>query len=113
MAKELLYTEKDKKLFLIVGYDNPMGADDLIKTLENGKKKLLSTLGKKVKKTKVYTDMITQSRRYKSMRVFFMDVEPKDVPKEAYFIEIKKEYDGKKIGLDSPYQWDMNKWLND
>lgn len=104
MAKELLYTEKDKKLFLIVGYDNPMGVDDLIKTLENGKKKFLACLPKGTK-VDIKTEMIEKSSRYQHMRVFFAEVESDLVPRDAFFIENKKDKQ------NPEGYWDMWKWL--
>lgn len=97
--KDLFYSTKEKKLFYIAGYtDNSYNVKEIVSVLENQRKYFLKQVGLPEKSTIVNTDYITNSRRYKSMRYFWInDVEPSQAPKEAFV-------------LNDDY-WTMQKWI--
>ncbi len=94
---DLFYSPTDKRLFWVAGYtDNSYNVREIITVLESNMNFFLKEV-KFAKNTKVKTDYITKSRRYKSMRYFYIEnVELKDVPKDAFL-----------LGED----WDMIKWI--
>lgn len=97
--KDLFYSPLDKKLFWIAGYtDNSYNVKEIISVLQNN----LNFFLKQVKfpqNTQVNTEYITKSRRYKSMRYFWInDVEIEKVPKEAFILTAEND-------------WSMYKWI--
>jgi len=97
--KELFYSPLDKNLFWIAGYtDNSYCVKNIISTLENNRNYFLKQTDLP-KNTQVNTDYITNSRRYKSMRYFWVkDIEPENVPKEAFILTAEND-------------WTMYKWI--
>jgi len=95
--KDLFYSQTEKRLFWIAGYtDNSYNVKEIISVLQNNTNFLL-TQTKFPKNTIVYTDYITSSRRYKSMRYFWInDVEAEKAPKEAFLLND---------------DWTMYKWI--
>lgn len=93
---DLFYSETEKILFWVAGYtDNSVYVNTIIETLKNNREhfKRLGAIGT------VKTDVITDSRRYKSMRVFWCeDIEEQDCPETAFHLSVENE-------------WTMWKWL--
>lgn len=94
--KDLFYSVKDKRLFFIAGYtDNSSCVSDILKVLNENTEKFIKKCNLP-QNSVVYTDYVTQSRHYKSMRYFWVnDIETP--PKDAYA-----------LGDD----WTMMKWIN-
>ncbi len=95
--KDLFYSPTEKRLFWIAGYtDNSCNVKEIISVLQNNTNFFL-TQTKLPKNAQVKTDYITNSRRYKSMRYFWInDVEVENVPEEVFL-----------LGND----WTMYKWI--
>lgn len=95
--KELFYSGKEKILFYIAGYtDNSFNVKEIISVLENNRNYFLTQV-EMSKNTVVRTEFIINSRRYKSMRYFWInDVEPDKIPKEAFILND---------------DWTMQKWI--
>ena len=94
---DLFYSESEKKLFWIAGYtDNTCGVDAHINMLTAKRDMFLDMCGLP-KDTKIFSDYITKSRRYKSMRYFWAN-DVSEAPEEAF-----------KLGSD----WTMYKWIED
>ena len=94
----LFYSKKEKILFYVAGYtDNSNKVTDIIEMLNEGSKRVTDLVQADVKEAKTF--MVEQSRRYKHMRVFYLEnIEAREVPKDAY-----------QFGKD----WTMSKWLQD
>ena len=87
----LFYSQNEKILFLLAGYtDNSDSVDYWVKMLTQYKDYITNL----VKTDEVKTTYITQSTRYKYMRVFYCITE--EVPEKAFVL------DG---------DWTMMKWL--
>lgn len=104
--KDLYYSEDEKILFWVTGYnmaDNSRKVDEIIESLRKLWNEFIFDVAKlpPAKTADVKTAYITESRRYKFMRVLWCeDVEPNDVPEDAFHI----------TGENG---WTMWKWLND
>jgi hypothetical protein len=101
MAKELFYSESDKKLFYIAGYgESTDNIHSIISTLENLSNHFKMITG--VKTNVINTLIVRKSRRYKEMRVIYCDIDEtcEKIPDAAF--RLTKEND-----------WDMYKWLED
>ncbi len=99
MSRDVFYSKQEAILFYVAGYtDNSDKVVDIEKVLNDGVVFLekIAFIDTRTVKTK----FITHSRRYKHMRVFY--VETHEIPKEAFIIGEKAE-DG----------WTMMKWLED
>lgn len=96
--ENLFYAYQGKVLFHVAGYqDNDNNVVNIIKALNAGARKLAGLIS--VDKKRVQTFLIEKSRRYKHMRVFFIEnVESAFVPQGTY-----------RIGAD----WTMETWLED
>jgi hypothetical protein len=96
MDKNLYYCPKDKRVFEVVGYssiDNSTNVKDQISTLQNNYNYYSKLFGTKT----IETLVVTNSTRFKQMRVFYADnIESDKVPKEAYVLKD---------------DWTMHKWL--
>lgn len=93
MQEDLVYSNKEKILFNIVGYvDNSDNVDELIKVLEEGTD-ILSEISNE-ERNKIKTQYINKSSRYKYMRVFYVVTE--NIPVQAF-----------QLGND----WSMAQWL--
>ena len=107
MSKDnLFYSEEENILFWVAGYtaaDNTQHVDEIITSLRKRWNEFVFDVAKlpPSRTQEVKTDYITESRRYKYMRVFWCgDVEPEDVPEDAFHI----------TGANG---WTMWKWLRD
>lgn len=93
--EQLYYSKKDNILFFISGYpfesSNVMG---IIEELKNGRNYFIKLCGLD-KSAQVETEIVTHSRRYKQMRVYYIR-ECKMPPNNAF-----------KLGED----WTMDKWI--
>jgi len=97
MARELFYSEIDKKVFYVAGYtDNSDNVNVIINTLKEQKEKFLNMVPG-LKEASVMTTYVEKSSRYKYMRVFYAN-NVKKAPKGAFILN--KEND-----------WTMDKWL--
>ena len=99
MAKDnLFYSEAEKILFWVPGYDySQTDVDGFILWLKEKKKEFIEMGAKGVIKSLV----IDESRRYKYMRYFWCEeIEPEDVPEAAFCITNENG-------------WTMWKWLRD
>jgi len=96
--KDLFYSPTEKRLFWIAGYtDNSYCVKSIVSTLQNNTKFFLKQVNLP-EKTQVNTDYITKSRRYKSMRYFWInELEPDRVPKEAFLLN---------------EDWTMGSWID-
>lgn len=96
--KDLFYSESEKRIFFIAGYtDNSYNVREIIGVLENNRKFLLKHIGLPEKSTIVNTGYITTSKRYKSMRYFWIDnIEKDEVPEDAFWLN---------------NEWKMHEWL--
>jgi hypothetical protein len=97
--KDLFYSESEKILFWVSGYDILHNQSNVIKItndLINDAKKLANVIQTDV--NNVLTIEVFESSKYKYMRVFFIkDVEK--CPENAFMLTIKNG-------------WTMRKWLN-
>lgn len=101
----LFYSETEKILFWVVGYtqiDNTHSVDKKISGLNEKRNEFLSILNQSNSvHNEVKTIFINKSRRYKFMRVFYLEnVEPNQVSEKAFKITNKNN-------------WTMWKWLED
>lgn len=95
ISSDFYYSNSDKIAFMIVGYDNPSEVNELMKTLKRGKAKILKLIKKA--DAEVFTTIVSESSRYKHMRVFYIrDIPRKYVHSSAF-----------ELGKD----WSMHKWL--
>lgn len=96
MLKDIFYVESEKRIFWVAGYqDNSYNANSIIDMLENCLSKLRKYLSIDKKKI-IFTEYISKSSRYKSMRVFWIDE-----------IECPTNVEIFKLGND----WTMQKWI--
>lgn len=95
--KDLFYSEKDNTLFWVAGYttdNNTSNVAEMIKSLaENGDKFANHCDCKAVDVKTLYVE---ESRKYKYMRVFYIE-KPLTIPDDAY-------------KLNGDY-WTMEKWI--
>lgn len=102
----IFYSEDEKIVFWVVGYcemDNTRNVNRQIEVLKEKKDEFLSIFKKLPKNAEkfVKTLFVEDSRRYKYMRVFYLeDVLPKQVPEKAFHITNAND-------------WTMWKWLTD
>lgn len=82
--ENLFYSYKDNYLFWVAGYtDNSEKVKDIVKMLTEKAELFKSRVDSD--EYDVSTFEVVDSRRYKSMRVFYMrDVQPSHIPKEAF-----------------------------
>jgi hypothetical protein len=96
--KDLFYSNSEKKLFWIAGYnasDNSTSVKEIISVLKNNAEYFIRNC-KLPSKALINTDYITNSSRYKNMRYFWVnDIE--NPPLDAFV-----------LGSD----WTMQKWIN-
>jgi hypothetical protein len=93
-SKDLFYSPKENLLFWIPGYtDNSDNVEDIVKMLMLHSKEL-SFLHVSYEVKDVKTFYVSNSSRYKNMRVFYLETQV--VPKDAF-----------SIGKD----WTMIKWI--
>lgn len=94
----LFYSEIDKVLFWVAGYrDNSDSIKEIVAMLNEHAEILSKETG--VEKDNIKTFFVERSRRYKNMRVFYVeDVET--APEKAYTISSKNG-------------WTMMKWIQD
>jgi hypothetical protein len=97
-TNKLFYSEEEKILFWIAGYtDNDQCVNTIISTLQSLRDHFLDICEKCHGVVK--TDVINKSRRYKYMRVFWLeDVSVLDIPEDAFCIANESE-------------WTMWKWI--
>lgn len=106
MDTNLFYSENEKILFWVAGYtliDNTQLVDQIIDDLRKRWNDFVYDVAKlpPARTKEVKTDYITESRRYKFMRVFWCEnVEPEDVPENAF-------------NITGENGWTMWKWLKD
>lgn len=92
--KDLFYSKKEQIAFWVAGYtDNSLNANDQIEMLKKHTSKFAEVTG--VEQASVYTDFITVSRRYRSMRVFYANSNKPPVG-----------------SFELNDNWTMNNWLN-
>ena len=102
----IFYSEDEKIVFWIAGYtriDNTNSVDEQIEGLNEKRNEFLSLFNSETKPApeKVKTIFVDNSRRYKYMRVFYLEnIEPNQVPEKAFKITNKNG-------------WTMWKWLKD
>jgi len=115
--KELFYTEHDKMLFWVSGYEN--GSNNVVEytnSILDDAKKFASIADCDL--TNVKSTVINNSRRYKNMRVFYISAEwdnlnKETLPKDCYFVpEYTEETNPNKNYTLEQMQWDMWRWLN-
>ncbi len=114
--KDLFYTETDKTLFWVSGYDvaqNDATVIKFTKSILSDAKKFAKVAGCELSKVK--STVVEKSRRYKYMRVFYVDAEftKESAPSGCYFIAIKTEADRHTAHSLEQLQWNMWKWLTD
>lgn len=105
MAQDLFYSGDEKILFWNAGYvaaDSTLDVEKIIESLREMRDMFIADIAKQMLKNRVVKTMVVEhSRRYKYCRVFWCeDVEPEDVPEEAFHI----------TGENG---WTMRKWLED
>jgi hypothetical protein len=94
--EDLFYSLSEKKLFWVAGYtDNSYGVKEIISVLENNRNYFIKSC-KLPTNALVKTDYITVSRRYKSIRYFWVD-DVETPPKEAFILND---------------DWTMHKWIS-
>jgi predicted nucleotidyltransferase component of viral defense system len=102
MAKDIFYSPNEKIVFYVAGYtDNSYKVDECIKVLKEGQlflEKLISKF-QSIDTREVKSAYITKSRRYKSMRVFWIEG-VNQAPRGAFV-----------INSDGGDYWNMWKWL--
>jgi hypothetical protein len=95
---KLFYSETDKKLFYIAGYENSQfdAIRSIISTLENLYKHFVRIT--KVKNPVIKTFIVEESNRYKYMRVIYCDIDEAidTIPADAF-----------RVGKD----WNMLTWI--
>lgn len=93
---KLFYSKKESILFFIAGYpDSSNNVKGIIEELKNGRNYFIRLCGL-TQSAQVETEIVTSSRRYKHMRMFYIK-DCKTAPKDAF-----------QIGDD----WTMDKWVN-
>lgn len=100
--ENLFYSKQEKTLFWIAGYtDNSLNVDEIIKMLSIESKRFNEFA--KVDSSEIKTDYITNSHRYKSMRVFYCKTD--HIPEEAFVL-------GADVSNDNGHDWTMDKWIS-
>ena len=87
--KDVFYSKSDDRLFLVAGYtadDNTSSVQEKVNSLLENSRTFCEWAG--CFPSQVKTTFVEKSRRYKYMRVFFID-KPKKIPKDAF--EIRNE----------------------
>ena len=117
--ENLFYSEKEKIAFYITpGYwcDNTDNVSEFIKLLEKERLKFAKMI-KMARLDSIKSHKIDVSRRYKEMRVFYVEMDER--PEGAFSIGFKETEETKGLReipdpLDSgrlKYQWTINEWL--
>lgn len=92
---QLLYSKKESILFFIAGYPNSSNnVKEIIEELKNGRNYFIKLCGL-TQSAQVETEIVTSSRRYKHMRIFYIK---KCVTQPINCFEIGED-------------WTMDKWI--
>jgi hypothetical protein len=99
LIDNLYYSTEEKILFWVAGYtDNYHEVDEIKQMLDECVKEFETVIPRGVK-FPIKTDYITESRRYKNMRYFYVSISDENfVPRRAF--ELDKS-------------WTMYSWLHD
>lgn len=106
--KDIFYSESENILFWVVGYswiDNTSKVQEIIDEFTKKRTEFLSIFdGRKLPKNvekNVKSAEVRESRRYKHMRIFYLEhIKPEQVPENAFHITNENG-------------WTMWKWLTD
>ncbi len=105
MGQDLFYSKKEKKLFLITGYDHSHLCKEMISVIQNNYNHMVRISGG-VKE--VYTDECLTSSRYKNMRYYWCETDV--IPDGAFIIGDRPEKELKEGEVAEP-DWTMYSWL--
>lgn len=99
LKDNLYYSPEENLLFWIAGYTDNYHEVDEIKTMLDDCVKEFKTVIQPGVEAPIKTDFITDSRRYKYMRYFYVKIQDENlVPKEAFMLG---------------NNWTMYSWLHD
>lgn len=122
MSNNLFYSENENIVFYVTdGYwvDNAADVSEFIKLLEEERLKFARMIDR-ARLDGIKSYKIETSRRYKYMRVFWVD-NVTECPKSAYPIGFKETEETKGLkeipdpidGSRLKYQWSMHQWIHD